>query len=167
MPELSRRGKHKLKSLREHGGKSALATVIEFHKRWGIPESAHGIPMGHSEHYKLRIRVEPRDEPSFEAELKEHDFFMFDSDEPRPGDQFAVVYDPEDHSEVMRDPYDADSLMPRTEGKLDLKPAEQDRFRATLYANLEKLRANGQLSDQQYLEKRAQLEADFGPPDAV
>ena len=60
MPDLSWRGRRKLKSLREHGGKSALATVTEFDKRWSVPESGYGgIPLGHSEHYTLKIRVEP------------------------------------------------------------------------------------------------------------
>ncbi len=36
-------------------------------------------------------------------------------------------------------------------------------FRETVFANLEKLRAGGQLSEQQYQHKRAQIEAEFGP----
>ncbi len=60
MPDLSWRSKRKLKSLRQHGGKAALATVIEFDKRWGVPESGYGgMPLGHSEHYTLKIRSMP------------------------------------------------------------------------------------------------------------
>jgi hypothetical protein len=164
MPGLSWRGKHKLKSLREHGGKSALATVLEFDKRWGVPESGHGgIPLGHSEHYTLRIQVEPVGEPAFETEIKEHDYFVADSRRPRPGEQFAVVYDPNNHAEVVRDPLDADSLVPPTHGGLKLKSDEEARFRRTLAANLEKLRESGKLDEQQYLRKRAQLDAEFEP----
>jgi hypothetical protein len=170
MPDLSWRSKRKLKSLREHGGKAALATVIEFDKRWSLPESGYGgIPLGHSEHYALKIRVEPIGEPAFEAEIKEHDYFVTDSSQPVEGDQFAVIYDPEDHSNLVRDPLDADSVIPPQHADLQLKPAEQDRFRDTVFANLEKLRASGQLSEQQYLQKRAQIEAEFGaePPSAA
>jgi hypothetical protein len=164
MPELSWRGKHKLKSLREHGGRSAVATVLEFDKRWGVPESGYGgIPLGHSEHYTLKIRVEPIGEPAFEAEIKEHDFFVTDSEHPRPGERFAVVYDPNDRSDVVRDPLDPDGVVPAMRGELKLKPEEEDRFRETLFANLEKLRQSGKLNEQQYQQKRAQLEAQFEP----
>ena len=92
MPDLSWRNKRKLKSLREHGGRAALATVVEFDKRWGVPENGYGgMPLGHSEHYTLRIRVEPLGEPAFEAEIKEHDFLVTGSSHPEAGDQFAVV----------------------------------------------------------------------------
>jgi hypothetical protein len=168
MPDLSWRSKRKLKSLREHGGKSALATVVAFDERWGVPESGYGgMPLGHSEHYKLKIRVEPAGEPAFEAELKEHDFFVVDSEQPRAGDQFAVVYDPEDHSNVVRDPLDADSVIAPRRGDLGLKSAEEDLFRKTVFANLEKLRASGKLSEQQYQQKRAQIEAEFAPEPSV
>ncbi len=164
MPDLSWRGRRKLKSLREHGGKSALATVTEFDKRWSVPESGYGgIPLGHSEHYTLKIRVEPIGEPAFDAEIKEHDYFITDSSQPMKGDQFAVVYDPEDHSNLVRDPLDADSVIPARGGGARLKPAEQDMFRATVFAKLETLRASGQLTQQQYMEKRAQIEAEFLP----
>jgi hypothetical protein len=163
MPDLSWRAKRKLKSLREHGGKSALATVIEFDERWGVPESGYdGMPLGHSEHYTLKIRVEPVGEPAFEAEIKEHDYFISNSSRPMDGDQFAVVYDPADHSNLVRDPLDADSVIPPRPTTVRLKPAEQDMFRATMFENLEKLRASGQLNDGQYEQKRAQLEAEFG-----
>jgi hypothetical protein len=163
MPDLSWRSKRKLKSLRQHGGKAAPATVIEFDERWGVPGSGYGgMPLGHSEHYTLKIRVEPVGEPAFEAEIKEHDFFVTDSSQSMKGDQFAVVYDPEDHSNLVRDPLDADSVIPPRGGGARLKPAEQDMFRETVFANLEKLRAGGQLSEQQYQQKRAQIEAEFG-----
>src|SRR5690348_15878140 len=98
MADLSWRSKRKLKSLREHGGKSALATVLEFDKRWSIPESGYGgMPLGHSDHYTLKIRVAPLGVSAFEAEIKEHDYFVTDSSQPQKGDQFAVVYDPDDH----------------------------------------------------------------------
>ncbi len=110
MPEQSWRGKHKLKSLRERGGRSALATVLGFDERWGVPESGYGgIPLGRSEHYTLKIRVEPVGEPAFEAEIKEHDFFVADS------------------------------------------------------GQLQKLRASGELNEEQNQQKRAQLAAEFGP----
>jgi hypothetical protein len=164
MPDLSWRSKRRLKSLREHGGKSAVATVVEFDKRWAAPESGYGgIPLGHSEHYTLKLRVEPAGEPSFETEIKEHDFFITNSEQPREGDQFAVVYDPDDHSNVVRDPLDADSVVPPTHSDLKLKPAEEDRFRQTVFANLEKMRASGELNEQQYQQKRAQIEAEFAP----
>jgi Short C-terminal domain len=164
MPELSWRGRHKLKALREHGGRSAVATVLEFDKGWGVPESGYGgIPMGHSEHYTLKIRVEPVGEPAFDAEIKEHDYFVTDFGRPRPGDHFAVVYNPNDHAEVVRDPLDAESVVPPTLGALKLKPDEEDRFRQTLFANLEKLRQSGKLNEQQYQQKRAQLDAEFEP----
>jgi putative oligomerization/nucleic acid binding protein len=164
MPDLSWRSKRRLKSLREHGGKSALATVVEFDKRWAVPESGYGgIPLGHSEHYTLKIRVEPAGEPSFETEIKEHDFFVTNSEQPMAGSQFAVVYDPDDHSNVVRDPLDADSVVPRQHTELKLKPAEEDLFRKTVFANLEKMRASGELNEQQYQDKRAQVEAEFAP----
>jgi hypothetical protein len=163
MPELSWKGKHKLKSLRKHGGKSALATVVEYDKRWGIPESGYGgIPLGRDQHYTLKIKVQPAGEPEFEAEIKEHDYFLGDFDAPQPGDQFAIVYDPDDHSSVVRDPLDADSVVPRKPTELKLQPDEEERFRATVFANLDKARADGQLNEEQYQAKKAQLEAEFG-----
>src|SRR5947209_14848766 len=153
MADLSRRGRRKLKSLREHGGKSALATVTEFDKRRSVPESGHGgIPLGHSEHYTLKIRVEPIGEPAFDAEIKEHDYFITDSSQPMTGDQFAVVYDPEDHSTLVRDPFDADSVVPAHGRGAQLKPAEQDTFRASLFAELETPRASGQITAQHYMQ---------------
>jgi hypothetical protein len=165
MPDPSWRSKRKLKSLREHGGRSALATVIEFDKRWSVPESGYGgMPLGRSEHYTLKLRVEPVGETAFEAEIKEHDYFISNSSEPIKGDQFAVVYDPMDHSNLVRDPLDPDSVVPPRGGtSVKLKPAEQDRFRETVFAKLEQLRASGELSEEQYQQKRAQIEAEFAP----
>ena len=71
---------------------------------------------------------------------------------------------PEDHSSLVRDPLDADSVIPPQRGEPRLNPVEQDTFRETVFAaNLEKLRASGQLSEQQYRQKRAQVAAEFAP----
>ena len=112
--EPSHRQRKQLESLRERGGRSAVATVLEFRRRWGFHESASGGTGGGAvEHYTLRIRVEPDGEEPFEAELAERDFFAYAGEEPKAGSRLAVLYDPADHSDVVRDTSpDAPSVAP-------------------------------------------------------
>jgi hypothetical protein len=163
VPLPSWREKRRLQSLEERG-RTALATVLEFDERWGISEgSAGGVSTGRSEHYTLKLRIEPPGEPSFEAEVKEHDFFVYESGRPQVGAQFAVLFDPDDHTAVIRDSLDRDSLVPsRTDGpKLNLDADEQERFKATVMAALEQQRAGGELTEEQYAKKKAVIEANF------
>jgi hypothetical protein len=103
MDDASWLSRHRSKKLHEHGGRTAVATVLEFNKHFGITEDGYGgVPMGQVQWYKLKVRVEPADEPAFEAEFSERrydDGATF----PHEGMKVAVIYDPDDHSHVARD----------------------------------------------------------------
>jgi hypothetical protein len=53
--------------------------------------------------WKLKLRVQPTDEPAFEVEIKDG-WDQFGS--PRAGTQVPVLYDPDDHSKVVLDDSD-------------------------------------------------------------
>jgi hypothetical protein len=102
--EPSWRERHNEAKVRKHGGSPALATIIGFDDRFNVAEGHMGDAGATNEdHYSLTIRVEPDDEPAFDARLREHRLIISAADRPRVGDRIAILYNPRDHSEVVRD----------------------------------------------------------------
>jgi hypothetical protein len=96
--KLSRRTERKL----EDHGTHAPATVLAISDR-GMSVSHNG---GHlvadtEVILKTHLRVEPAGEPSFEVEKR---FRYGQLAIPSAGSQVAVIFDPEDHDELMLDP---------------------------------------------------------------
>lgn len=94
------------RKLKEQGGARAWATVLESEKQWGsaggsniAPGQAGSITI----HQKLKLRVEPNGEPSFEATVKQvfndsHGWHI-----PQEGYSVQVIYDPNDRSKLVLD----------------------------------------------------------------
>jgi Short C-terminal domain len=84
--------------LMEAGGTVAWATVLEGKERWQSATGS-GFEWNNSkitDHMKLKLRVEPEGETSFEAELGQ----AFSGQVPFTGWQCKVVYDPADRSKI-------------------------------------------------------------------
>jgi Short C-terminal domain len=94
---------HKLK---EQGGKRAWATVLESEKEWsssgGLNQSP-GQAGSFTTRQKLTLRVEPADEPSFEAKVKQIFNDSHGMSIPQEGSSVSVIYDPDDHSKLALD----------------------------------------------------------------
>ena len=102
--EPSWRERHNDAKVRKHGGRAALATIVGFDERFNVAEGHMGdAGATNEEHYSLTLRVEPDDESPFEARLREHRLIISSADRPKVGDRIAVLYNPRDHSEVVRD----------------------------------------------------------------
>jgi hypothetical protein len=83
------------RQLREQGGKEAWATVLEAKDRW---QSSMQTLSSRSvtDHVRVKLRVEPDDEPAFEATFNQ----AFSGAVPFTGWQCKVLYDPNDHSKI-------------------------------------------------------------------
>jgi hypothetical protein len=97
---LGRRSKRTRRRLSEHG-RRAHATVLEVAERGQA--ITHGNPaiVGNTEFaLKVRLRVEPEGEPSFEVETR---LRFPQMSVPSAGMRLPVIYDPEDHDDLMLD----------------------------------------------------------------
>jgi hypothetical protein len=97
---LGRRSKRTQRRLEEHG-RRAPATVLEIAERGMAITHGSDAIVGNTElAMKVRLRVEPEGEPSFEVETK----LRFPQlAVPSQGSRLAVIYDPEDHEDIMLD----------------------------------------------------------------
>ena len=96
--KLSRRTRRKLE---EHGTR-AVAEVLEVGKRGMTVTHGNDAIIANTEVVlKLRLRVDPPSEPSFEVSTRLR-FSQFAL--PEPGQRLAVIYDPDDHDDLMLDP---------------------------------------------------------------
>ncbi len=89
----------------ESSGHTAWATVLQV-KKWsssGGLNVAPGQAGSFTSHCKLKVRVEPEDEPAFEVTV--HHEFRDARGEAAPieGWKVGVIYDPADHSKVVFD----------------------------------------------------------------
>ncbi|WP_028067577.1 SHOCT domain-containing protein [Solirubrobacter soli] len=148
---LGKKGRFEKKLARGEAGR-APATILRVTKL--LPGTAPTtVAVGT---YRAHVRVEPTDEPSFEASVTMH--VTSASFTPRVGEQIPVIYH---ESSVAWDTDSAHEERGRLAGaRLDLKPDERDRFRATLLARLDEQRAKGKIDDAEYLARRAEIEAD-------
>jgi hypothetical protein len=84
------------KKLMEDGGAVASA-VLERNERWSSASgSGYGQPSKVTDHMRINLRVEPANEPAFEAEFSQ----AFSGSVPFTGWQCKVVYDSADHSKI-------------------------------------------------------------------
>lgn len=85
------------KKLMENGGTVAWATVLDGKEKWSSASgSGYYGPSKVTEHMHVRLRVEPANEPAFEAEFSQ----AFSGSVPFTGWQCKVVYDGADHSKI-------------------------------------------------------------------
>jgi hypothetical protein len=93
------------RSLEKHG-RRARATVLETLKltssKSPASETSVGTFAGVKETWEVRIRVDPDGEQPFELQTKIT--FPRENGKVKPGLLFPVLYDPDDHDEVMYDP---------------------------------------------------------------
>jgi hypothetical protein len=80
------------------GGRTADATVlaVEKHVSWFGGSRVTGMV---PRKYQLKLLVEPKDAPSFEAGLQTRDEIYL----PQAGDPLVVLYDPQDHTRIALD----------------------------------------------------------------
>lgn len=94
------------RKLKEQCGARAWATVLESDKQWGSAGGSNIAPGQAGSltiHQKLKLRVEPDGEPSFEATVKQvfndsHGWHI-----PQEGYSVQVIYDPNDRSKLVLD----------------------------------------------------------------
>lgn len=85
------------KKLVENGGTVAWATVLEGKEKWSSASgSGYYGPRKVTDHMRMRLRVEPANEPAFEAEFSQ----AFSGKVPFTGWQCKVVYDAADHDQI-------------------------------------------------------------------
>jgi hypothetical protein len=92
--------------LREEGGSTAWATVLESTQQWassGGRNKAVGQAGSFTIHQKLKLRVEPATEKPFEVTLKQVFNDAHGQHIPQEGWSVKVIYDPSDQSRVVID----------------------------------------------------------------
>jgi hypothetical protein len=99
----NKRLEHKLK---DQGGKQAWATVLESEKQWS---SSGGVNMAPGQagsmtiHQKIKLRVEPDGEPTFEATVHQVFNDLHGWHVPEEGWSVIVIYDSNDRSKLVID----------------------------------------------------------------
>lgn len=86
------------KKLSERGGQVAWAKILSTQKKFS-PTQGSGRPGAGGTgaiHFAVTVRVEPEDEPTFEATFKQ----AFTGWPPQEGWQCKVIYDPSNHDEI-------------------------------------------------------------------
>jgi hypothetical protein len=129
----------------------ARATVLRVHRILpGTPVATFGGT------FRVLVRVEPVGAPTFEATLTMHVTEV--ALEPHFGDRIPVIYH---EDSVAWDEVEAKAEFGRQAAeRLDLKPHERERFRATLLSRLDEALAAGKISGAEYAARRAEIEAD-------
>ncbi len=89
----------KRKKLESSGGKRAPATILTA-KRGNTLTRPDADPTHATYNWKMTVRVQPDDEPEFEAQVQDH--FQAGSGFV-PGMTLSVLYDPRDHSKIVFD----------------------------------------------------------------
>lgn len=84
------------RKLTQQGGKQAWATVLESKK-------LYASSLGGKVQQKLRLRVEPQGEPTFEATVHQEFNNQRGWHIPQEGYSVTVIYDPSDHSKLLID----------------------------------------------------------------
>jgi hypothetical protein len=82
----------------EQGGTVAWANVVEAKTLWTSGWNYENGPytVGNNHHTKVKLQVEPDDEPAFEASFHQ----TFPGRIPIPGFQAKVIFDPNDHDKI-------------------------------------------------------------------
>jgi hypothetical protein len=82
----------------EQGGTVAWANVVDAKTLWTSGWNYENGPytVGNNHHMKIKLQVEPDDEPAFEASFHQ----TFPGRIPIPGFQAKVIFDPQDHSKI-------------------------------------------------------------------
>jgi hypothetical protein len=88
------------KHLEEHGKQASAAVLEVAEKGMSVTSGPAGVVSSTELALKVKLLVEPEDEPSFEIEKR----FRFPQlAVPRAGMRIGVVYDPHDHDKIMVD----------------------------------------------------------------
>jgi len=85
--------------LSERGGKIAWGSVVAAKGEWSSRTGGNAVnPLSGTvtDHFKVTVRVEPDDEPPFEATFRQ----AFKGADPMEGWQVKVIYDPADHFKI-------------------------------------------------------------------
>lgn len=94
------------RKLKEQGGSRAWATVLESEHQWtstGGVNKALGQAGSFTIHQKIKLRVEPEGEPTFEATVQQVFNDAHGWPVPKEGYSVTVIYDPNDHSKLVID----------------------------------------------------------------
>lgn len=94
------------RKLKEQGGKQAWATVLESEKQWsstGGVNMAPGQAGSFTIHMKIKLRVEPEGEPTFEATVHQVFNDLHGWHVPEEGWSVIVIYDSNDLSKLVID----------------------------------------------------------------
>lgn len=94
------------RKLKDHDGKQAWATVLESEQQWastGGTNVSPGQAGSFTIHQKLKLRVEPEGEPTFEAAVKQVFNDRHGWQIPEEGWSVVVIYDPHDNSKLVID----------------------------------------------------------------
>ena len=91
----------RLKKQLEEKGQRAKATVLEIaEKGMAVTHGAEGVVANTELALKVKLKVQPENEPEFEVEER---FRFPQMAVPSAGSVVAVIYDPADHSKLMLD----------------------------------------------------------------
>jgi hypothetical protein len=122
--------RHTRKKLEQHG-RRATATVLDVGERgMAITHGSDNVVSNTEIALKLKLRVEPQDEPAFEVEER---FRFAQLSIPTQGQCLAVIYDPNDHDAVMLDGNPAPNIAALMQGRG--KSAGQIDFIQQLFAS--------------------------------
>lgn len=149
------------RKLKESGGKSAWATVLESDREWASTGGSN-VSVGQAGsitiHQKLLLRVEPDGEPPFECTVKQAFNDSHGMPIPEQGYSVKVIYDPNDREKLVID----SDAMPVVPG-VDRDEATGRRERAMERA--EQMRAvalDGTLSPDERRDKMMELTTSMG-----
>jgi hypothetical protein len=145
---LGRPSRRKRRKLEEHGTR-ATATVLEIAKKgMAITQGAEGVIGNTTLALRAKLRVEPKGAPAFEVAQR---FRFSQLAVPSVGDRVAVIYDPDDHDNLMFD----DSPEAAMSGA-------QSAVRPDLSAMLEKVREAQAHSGGDRMKLAEELRQEFG-----
>jgi hypothetical protein len=94
------RSKRTQRRLEEHGRRATATVIDRAEKGMAITHGSSAL-VGNTEFaLKLTLRIEPAGEPSFDVETK---LRFPQMSVPQAGSRIAVIYDPDDHDDIMLD----------------------------------------------------------------
>lgn len=165
---------HRLRAKLSEHGKRADAEVLEAKERPWVTRKPGAI--GAAGTWRLKLQVNPRDEPAFTAEITDQWAAL---GEPRPGMRVPVLYDPDHHSKLVLDKHpgkysliehggpklslddDPDLAMlgelERAEAAAAPAPADPAQARLDRLTQIADLHDRGVLSDEEFAAEKAKI----------
>ena len=148
------KGKRLEKKVERGEGRRASAEVLKV--TTVLPGSTPYAIQAQTGTFRLTLRVEPDDEPAFEAHTTIHVSRI--GERPNEGDRIPVFVSGQDVAwdhETSQHEHGAAAA-----ANLHLSDVEKDRFRTTLLRKLDQLHDKGKMSDSEYAARKAEIEAD-------